>query len=134
MVLIADLSACKIEFEPHTRTLIVTSRPVDFITDEEIKEITQYIAEQISFHRPMYYLADNRLRTYAYLPHMQKWVAETLGSVCVAARVKKFAVVQPEDLIVQLSNEQTAEELSGIPFQYRFFQDFESAQRWLNTP
>jgi hypothetical protein len=131
MILIADLSPCKIEFEPRTQTLMITSRPVDYITDEEIKEITQYIAEQIRFYRPTYYLADNRLRTYAYLPHMQKWVAETLGSACIAAGVKKFAVVQPQDLIVQLYNEQTAEELPNIPFKYRFFEDLESAKRWL---
>jgi hypothetical protein len=63
-------------------------------------------------------------------PDLQAWVRESIVVPMVDNGAQKLAIIVGEDLIVQLSIEQTMEETESI-FQTRYFSNQESARKWL---
>lgn len=91
------------------------------------------VANSIKTYSPVYYLPDDSNRLFVYEIEMQNWVAQILAEACIIVGVKKFAIVQPRELIAQLSTEQTVDEAGEIPFDIRYFNDRETALDWLKN-
>ncbi|MCS7018093.1 MAG: hypothetical protein RMJ87_03080 [Cytophagales bacterium] len=132
MLTVIEKPDYKIAFDEAHRMLVVTDMITRHVSNEEVKEIIGWVANAIRRYRPLYYLGDDTQRNYVFSAEIQKWVAETMLSACIAAGMKKFALVQPQDLIAGLSNEQTADEIPpDIPIAIGFFSSVEEAKQWL---
>lgn len=65
-------------------------------------------------------------------PEVQKWVDENIAVVSNKI-VKKIAFIVPNDIIVQLSVEQTMEEKEGSEYEFvGYFENTDKAMTWLN--
>lgn len=53
------------------------------MTEEELRNTIENVAELIQTHRPMYFLADDSNRHFIYEVHIQDWVAQRLTTACV---------------------------------------------------
>lgn len=131
MISIVDFPTFKINFDEASRTLIVIDTTSAEVQEDDIRNMISMIEKIILEHKPVNYLTDNKLRKYVFSVEMQEWVANTLLQACLAVGLKKFAVVQPEELVASLSNEQVADEAGDNPIQVGFFRTMEEAQRWL---
>jgi len=108
----------------------------NYWTNEEMQdadfqhEITVWI-EAIEELTPLRLLADTRLFNYAITVDMQEWNNNTTFPRIIAAGVKKFAIIMPADLLIQLSLQQTMEEDKTGAFAYNYFDNEDSARAWL---
>ena len=78
-------------------------------------------------------MANERKRLSVYIPNLQGWIARQIGLAFIEGNVEKFAVIQPEDFIINLSTEQTADELPTPPFEMSFFPSREEALKWIKS-
>jgi 16S rRNA U1498 N3-methylase RsmE len=132
MLKIIDEPDYKILFDEAQRVLLVIDSISHYVADSKIKEMINQVADAIIRYKPLYYLGDDSKRKYVFSAAIQRWVAETLLSACIEAGLQKFALVQSEEFIVNLSNEQAAEEIQEEnPVPVGFFYTMEEAQNWL---
>jgi hypothetical protein len=131
MISIVDYPTFKINFDEVSRTLIVIDTTSAEVQEDDIRNIISTIEKSILEYKPVNYLTDNKLRKYVFSVEMQEWVANTLLQACLAVDLKKFAVVQPEELVASLYNEQVADEAGESPVQVAFFHTMEQAKNWL---
>ncbi len=58
---------------------------------------------------------DNSVKVnYPILPELQEWVAVYMHQIANQGCLKKYAIVMPEDMIAELSNEQIMDEVSQV--------------------
>lgn len=122
----------KIEFD-HQRELFRTTwtaETADMGSATMRKEITK-CSELISVHKPKFFLGQDKKRMNSYVVEEQKWVATTFATASISVGLKKFAIVNPEELVVEMSTEQTVDEVSDLPFEVDFFDSEEEAMNWL---
>jgi hypothetical protein len=91
-------------------------------------------------HRPSKWLADMRDFQFPIDLATQQWMAEVFHPSMVAAGVRRFAFVMPQELVAQLSFEQVVDEVyeahgTDWPDQFliRYFASPEAALAWLQT-
>ena len=78
------------------------------ISDNNIKEIITLSEKLIKEYTPKAVLANDRKRKFIYTVELQNWVALTLFNACIEAKVEKFAVILPSELVAEISTQQTA--------------------------
>jgi hypothetical protein len=91
-------------------------------------------------HRPSKWLADMRDFQFPINPATQQWMAEVFHPGMMAAGVRRFAFVMPQELIAQLSFEQVVDEVYEAhgpeqpdQFLIHFFASLEAALAWLQA-
>lgn len=131
MQLLKELPFARVSFS-ETDKIIETSWKDgnNEITEADLRYTIQYVADFIQTHRPVYFLADDSNRHFIYEVHIQDWVAQTLATACALARLKKYALILPPELIAQLSTELTVDAAGVIPFAIRYFDNKEAARSW----
>lgn len=102
-------------------------------TDAEVRAMMASTANLIKHHKPLYFMGNDSNRQFVYTVDIQAWIATTLATACAEAGVKKFAVINPKDFIVELSTEQTVEEAGILPFELQRFATEEEALEWLGV-
>lgn len=109
-----------------------TEKTEDMSVDELKSEILK-ICDHIIETKPKYFLADDRLRKNLFTVQDQEWIAQTFGKAFVQAGLNRVAVMPPEEMVAQLSTEQTADELKQkkLPVDIKFCTDKEKALGWL---
>lgn len=131
---IAELPFAKIFFDESTKIMqSAWKEQNEDMTSQEIKQLISEVAEIMKTYSLIGYVADDSNRLCVYDIPIQSWIASTLAEAAIVAGVKKYAVIPPQELIAQLSTEQTSDEVGEIPFEIKYFKDTESALKWVNS-
>lgn len=108
------------------------SNSADRMTDAELKKIMTDMVEVCRTHKPRGLLAINLKFTLS--PEMQVWIAEVPIAEMIGMGCKKVAIMIPEDVFVQMSMEQFADESAernASEDSTKLFADMEEAKKWL---
>jgi hypothetical protein len=98
--------------------------------DDYKQEFLNYL-EVIKVHRPQRIIGDSRKLDFGITPDLQEWTNQTVFPVALEMGLNKVALVLNNDLITQLSIEQTMEEVEGVKFITSYFDDKEAARKWI---
>jgi hypothetical protein len=104
------------------------------MVDSSFQDDIMVLCRLIQEHKVLYLLDDSRKVNYPIGPEIQEWIAETINPALAEAGVKKYALVIPEDMIAELSNEQIFDEMQGqgVSTKIGNFSSPEEALRWLS--
>lgn len=102
----------------------------EYMTDDDFRFINQTYLKTSQEKKVRLIEIDTRDMRFTIHPDLQAWVGESIVVPMVSNGAQKLAIIVSEDLIVQLSIEQTMEETESI-FQTRYFSNQESARKWL---
>lgn len=116
----ADKSLMKFVWQKETNAMV----------EEEYKQEIEKSANVLNQHKFDYAILNNHDFRYAISPDLQEWTNELLGPGYAASGVKKFAIIESEDFIAQLSTEQTVEDFENAPHEVQFFSDEAIAYEW----
>lgn len=134
MQLIKQLEYLNVFFDQDSQVLKTTWNQHNAqMLDADIKATILACVDLIKTLKPVYFLANDLNRAFAYPVDTQKWVAMTLAQACIEVELKKYAILLPDELIAQLSTEQTVEEAGQLPFEIQYFDNEEKALEWINT-
>lgn len=100
------------------------------LDDELIKKEIENTSNITEKYSPRFKIADDRKRNFMYSIEIQKWVADKLKTAYDNAGVEKFAILLPEDLVNQISTEQTIAEANAIKDRVQQFTSVEDAMEW----
>lgn len=100
------------------------------MTDDDFRFVNQTYLKTSQEKKVRLIEIDTRNMRFIIHPDLQAWVRESIVVPMVDNGAQKLAIIVGEDLIVQLSIEQTMEETESI-FQTRYFSNQESARKWL---
>ncbi len=100
------------------------------MNDEIFQEEISIWVELIEAYRPKNLIADTQLFVFTIGLEMQEWTSQKVFPRIVSSGVKKFAVIVSQELIAQLSIEQTMEEVNPDVLQNRYFASIEEAKQW----
>lgn len=93
----------------------------------EVEKIAQ-LAEQYHIEK---FHDDTTNFYFVIMPRLQTWVNEQIFPRFINAGLRKYAIVVSEEMIAQLSIEQTMEEDNTNNFQVCYFDSAEKAKKWL---
>ncbi len=99
--------------------------------DEKYKDLMLKGIEFVKLYNPKYVINNSKKKTYVTTVEMQKWAAENALSKMFKNEVVKFAIVESEDVLIQLSTEQAVEEDEDKKYGVMFFDSEEKARKWL---
>ncbi len=103
----------------------------DNMTEEEYKqELLNYLDLVLKF-RPNKVIGDTRNLFFAIVPELQEWINQTIFPPILEVGVKKVAFIMSQEIVAQLSIEQTMEEQEGLKFISAYFDNKESAKDWV---
>lgn len=114
----------------HQLIIAIWKLASEHMTDDDFKFVNQTYLKTSQEKKVRLIEIDTRNMRFAIYPALQAWVAENIVVPMVGNGAQKLAIIVSEDLIVQLSIEQTMEETESI-FQTRYFSNQESARKWL---
>lgn len=101
------------------------------LTNEDFKNIVKIQVEHIKTHKPDFLLINIKDFQFAIEPDLQEWTDEQIFPEWIAANVKKVGFVASDDMIAQISVEQTMSEEVGKKVKSKFFHSEEEAKNWL---
>ncbi len=99
------------------------------ITIDELKALILRAAELIIEYKPIFYLSDNTKQEFGFDVEIQEWVATTMITPCIQVGTQKFALVMPQDILANMSLEQTASEVK-LPIDIGYFNNQQDAMKW----
>ncbi|TAE00569.1 MAG: hypothetical protein EAZ97_05530 [Bacteroidetes bacterium] len=103
----------------------------DKMKPEEYKqEFLNYLDIILKF-RPKKIIPDTRDMFFLIDPELQEWTNQTIFPPSLEMGLNKAAFVISQEMIAQLSIEQTMEEYEGVKFITRYFDDKEEAKAWV---
>lgn len=116
--------------------LVYTAFPEsENMTEEEIKEGFLQTTLMVEKYKPQFFLSDSREQNSAITPEIQIWIAQNIYPRWYGAGLKKLAVVIPQELIANLSIQQTVDEVEEVKevdtYEIRYFEDDLVAREWL---
>ena len=101
------------------------------MSDEKYKELMLKGIEFVKLYSPKYVINNSKNKTYITSIELQEWAAENALSKMFQNGVVKFAIVESEDVLIQLSTEQAVEEDKDKKYGVKFFDSEEKARKWL---
>lgn len=117
------------------KKLLKTVWTTPMIMPEETyrQEINNFF-EVVKKCEPQFVLLDATQANYNVQPETQEWMVTTHFPVYVKIGLKKMAILMSQDIITQLSLEQTIDEgkEANDPFETQYFSQESEAQQWLN--
>lgn len=120
-----------VSYDTMHQLIIAIWKPASgHMTDDDFKFVNQTYLKTSQEKKVCLIEIDTRNMRFAIHPDLQAWVVENIVVPMVGNGAQKLAIIVSEDLIVQLSIEQTMEETESI-FQTRYFSNQESARKWL---
>ena len=121
----------KIEVESANSLLLYTWFPAsEKMDDEKFKSEATKLTDEVDRHKIKNIIADDRDFMFPISPDMQVWVVENLLSRLPEIGVKRFAHIQSEDLLIQMSAEQLFQEDAAKQYQSKYFSSEKEAREW----
>lgn len=99
--------------------------------DEKYKELMLKGIEFVELYNPKHVINNSKKKTYVTTIKMQEWAAKNALSKMFENGVVKFAIVESEKVLIQLSTEQAVEEDEDKKYGVMFFDSEEKARKWL---
>jgi hypothetical protein len=101
------------------------------MTEEEYKQEFLNYLDIILKVRPKKIIPDTRNMFFPIAPELQEWTNQTIFPPSLEMGLNKAAFVISQEMIAQLSIEQTMEEHEGVKFITRYFDNKEEAKEWI---
>ncbi|WP_027000131.1 hypothetical protein [Eisenibacter elegans] len=106
----------------------------DTLNMDEVTFVSEVekIAETAEQHKAQCIMDDTSKFAFPITPKLQEWVDTQVFPRFIAAGLKKYALLVSEEMIAQLSIEQTMEGEKGEQaFEIAYFSEAEAAMKWL---
>ncbi len=117
-------------YEPENSLIINNWKDEKEMTDDDFKkEIISWV-ELVEKYKPENLIADTRKFNYTISVELQEWNEKKVFPRLAKAGVKKFAVIESEELVAQLSLEQTMDASEDV-MQHQFFTSQDEARAWM---
>ncbi len=101
------------------------------MTEQEYKQEFLNYLDIILKLRPKKIIPDTRNMFFAIAPELQEWTNQTIFPPSLEMGLNKAAFVISQEMISQLSIEQTMQEQEGVKFVTRYFGSKEEAKEWI---
>lgn len=103
------------------------------LNDETYRREASLLLDMVKKYRPKYFISDTRKFNFLITPETQEWLAVNILSQLSDYGIEKFAACTSEDMVAQLSIEQTFKETENTKMGYRtgYFANTEDARKWL---
>lgn len=128
-----DLTYITIQLVPSKSRL--QSQWLRAVNSQEYRSSLIYFSRKIKAAKVSYWLADLTRLSSPNL-HDQQWTAELIGSTVRSAKLKKIALVLPDDLFLEVVIEKIGEKVlqkTGNQVQISSFNNFQQACNWLES-
>ena len=103
----------------------------EIMTPEEFKqECLQHTQIMVKF-RPKKNLYDTRNMLFPIVPELQEWLNQTIFPILLDIELNISALIVSQEVIAQLSIEQTMEESESSKITSRYFSNKEEAKEWI---
>lgn len=121
-----------IQFDEETKLISnFWKENTEEMDEEDLKTAITIFANLIDEYTPNLLFSDDSKCKCVYTVDMQEWVGEMITMATIRAGVSKYALIMPEDMMSSISTEQTVDEIVDLPFELNYFEDVESAKKWL---
>jgi len=117
-------------------TLFCEWKSGQYYSDKIFKESVIALTEFLKTHPVTKILDDSLQVDYPIPPDTQIWVAQTITPVFLETGLQKYALVQPTELLGELSNEQLFDEIDEVSdgsFVSKVFSSQQKALAWLRA-
>jgi len=117
-------------------TLFPEWKSGQYYSDKIFKESVIALTEFLKTHPVTKILDDSLQVDYPIPPDMQLWVAQTITPVFLEMGLQKYALVQPTELLGELSNQQIFDEIDEVSdgsFVSKVFSSQQKALAWLRA-
>ena len=122
----------KIDVESANSLLFYTWFPAsENMDDAKFESEATKIADEADRHKVKNVIGHDRDFMFPISPDVQVWIAENLLSRLPEIGVKKYAIIQSEDLLVQMSSEQMFQEDVAKQYQSKYFSSEKEAREWV---
>ncbi len=101
------------------------------MSDEDYKKECLAYLDAVTKFRPSKAIPDMREMQFPITLELQEWTNQTIFPVLLESGVSNVGIVMSAEIISQLAVEQTMEEVEGIKFTTRYFDDKEEAKSWI---
>lgn len=99
--------------------------------DEDFQTEMKQQVFAVRSKQPKGVLTESLQMRYAISIDMQEWLNSEIFPQFIAIGVIKIAMLLPEEIIAQLSIEQSMDESEGSKFQVQYFSEKDKAMEWL---
>ena len=106
------------------------SKDTENMSEEMYKKLMLKGIEFVETYKPKFVMNYAKDKTFITTINLQEWVATNALSKLFENGVIKFAVVESEDFIIQLSTKQAVDEDTTKKYQTMFFDSEEKARKW----
>ena len=125
-------------YTPHLKLLSIDYQlTTEEITEQEWKELMHSILRNIGKYDPYFLISDNRDMKFVISLDLQVWFAKEIYEFIQKQpiRLEKFALILPQDLIAELSVQQTVDESKAMqlksPYKQKIFTEVIEAEKWI---
>lgn len=94
------------------------------------KELLNYLDKVVKFH-PQKVIVYTKNMFFLITPELQEWTGQTTFPVALEVGLNKSASVVNQEIMKQVSIEQTTDKNEGDKFLNRYFEDEEKAKEWI---
>ncbi len=106
------------------------SEETENMPDEKYKELMLLGVGYTKTYNPKFLINNSIKKTYVTTVEMQEWVAKNALAKIFENGVVKFAIIESDDVLVQLATEQAVVEDEDKKYEVKFFNDEEDAREW----
>ncbi|WP_250630257.1 hypothetical protein [Rhodoflexus caldus] len=101
------------------------------MSENDFRSEVEKIAQMAELHRIEKVYDDTTNFHFIIVPRLQEWVNEKIFPRFIQAGLRKYAIIISQEMVAQLSIEQTMEEYNACSFQVKYFDNSEKAENWL---
>ncbi len=116
--------------EENSLIVFYWSKDTEYMSDEDYKKLMLKGLNFIKKYNPKFLINNSVKKEYITSVEIQVWIAKNVLSKIFQNGVIKFAVIESEDIIIQVSTEQAAEEDKKRKYGVMFFEKEEEAREW----
>lgn len=103
----------------------------EYMPDPAFQSEVEKIAEMQEKYKATKFHDNTTNFAFPISPKLQTWVNETIFPRFITAGLMRYAIIVSQELIAQLSIEQTMEEENASKFQVKYFENPDKAHQWL---
>ena len=101
------------------------------MTDDEYKDVLIAGVGLLDKYPTKFLLSSQKNKKYVVHPKIQEWVGKEALPKIFEKGIVKYAIVESENVVIQLATEQTVEEDETKEYGVLFFDDEAKARKWL---
>ncbi len=88
-------------------------------------------AEESEKNKAKYHIIDERQQRFVFIPEYQTWIDQNIAARTVAAGCKKFALLNSDNIFIEVAGQQIFEEKNASKMEMKMFRTTEDAEKWI---